>query len=47
MVSLGREVNVDESIAEGIGRKCYEETSYRIKVDFAKSIYRKIKFLLL
>jgi len=35
----GGEINTDESIAEGIERECYEETGYRIKIDFTKPIY--------
>ena len=35
----GGEVDTDESIAEGIERECYEETGYRVKVDFTKPIY--------
>ena len=35
----GGGVDIDESIAKGIERECYEETGYRVKVDFTKSIY--------
>jgi len=37
--SPGGEVDTDESIAEGIERECYEETGYRVKVDFHKNQY--------
>jgi len=35
----GGEVEKDESIVQGIERECYEETGYRVKVDFVKPIY--------
>ena len=35
----GGEVNTNESIVGGIERECYEETGYRVKVDFTKPIY--------
>jgi len=35
----GGEVEKDESIIQGIERECYEETGYRVKVDFTKPIY--------
>ncbi|MCF7907205.1 NUDIX hydrolase [Patescibacteria group bacterium] len=35
----GGEINLDESVEEGIIRECYEETGYRVKIKGTKPFY--------